>query len=335
MWINVSFLVMRIVSLYKFFLQLAKDGSHENLGDTVRIGVGSGTTILEVAEALGSSLAGNADRAATVSNAPGELVDSTSLVSASKALLVVLAVLLDALLVVRLEVLEGSLDVGHTALGTHLLGGEVGVHAGAVPGTLHGLGVDGDLDAKVLSDTGKEETGHPKLITHLNAVAGTDLVLPLGGHDFGVGTGDLDASEETGLVVSLNDITHDNLASTNTAVVRALGSRETTSGPAERSVIEVKEGVLLFETEPGLVVSVGLHDLFAFVAVVVLVGGSIGVPALGENNDVGGTTEGIRVDGAGAEVDIRVVTGGLLGGRTIEVPDGEILSLVLGLLESP
>lgn len=38
-------------------LQLAKDRGHEDLGDTVRIGVGSGTTVLEVTVALLSSLA--------------------------------------------------------------------------------------------------------------------------------------------------------------------------------------------------------------------------------------------------------------------------------------
>lgn len=236
-------------------------------------------------------------------------------------------------MVVRLEVLKSSLDVGHAALSTHLLGGEVGVHAGTVPGTLHGLGVDGDLDTKVLSNTGKEEASHPKLVTHLNAVTGTNLVLPLGGHDFGVGARDLDASEEAGLVVSLDDVTHDNLASTDTAVVRTLGSGETTGGPAKRSVIEIKEGVLLLETEPGLVVSVGLHNLGTFVAEVELVGGSIGVPALSKDDDVGGTAEGIGVDGARAKVDIRVVAGGLLGRGTIEVPDGEVFSLVVGFLQ--
>jgi hypothetical protein len=35
----------------------------------------------------------------------------------------------------------------------------------------------------------------------LNAQARADLVLPLGGHDLGVGTGDLDACVQAGLVV--------------------------------------------------------------------------------------------------------------------------------------
>lgn len=69
-------------------------------------------------------------------------------------------------------------------------------------------------------------------------------------------------------------------------------------------------------------------------SVVVLVGSTISVPALGENDDVGGATEGIGEDGARAEVDVGVVAGGLVGGGAIKVPDGEVLGLVLLLRES-
>lgn len=46
-------------------------------------------------------------------------------------------------------------------------------------------------------------------------------------------------------------------------------------------------------------------------AVVELVGGSIGIPGLTEDEDVVTETEGIGEDGDGAQVDIGVVTGGL------------------------
>lgn len=309
-------------------LQLAENRSHENLGHTVRVGVGGGTAVLKVATALGGSFAGNANGAATVSDTVGELLDGARLVAASEALLIVLAVLLDALLVVRLELLEGSLDVGHATLGTHLLGGDVAVHAGTVPGTLDGLGVQGDLDAKVLGDAREEEARDPELVAHGDALAGADLKLPLGGHDLGVGAGDEEAGVETGLVVGLDDVAHNDLGGADTAVVRTLGCGETADGPAERTVIEVEHGVLLLETEPGLVLGVGLHDLGALVAVVELVGGAIGVPALGEDNDVGAATEGIRVDGARTKVDVRVLAGGLVGGGAVKVPNGEVFGLV-------
>lgn len=66
------------------------------------------------------------------------------------------------------------------------------------------------------------------------------------------------------------------------------------------------------------------HQLGALGTVVELVGGSIGIPALGENQDVWGTTEWVGEDGNGAEVDIRVVAWSLAGGRTVKVPFWEI-----------
>jgi hypothetical protein len=90
-------------------------------------------------------------------------------------------------------------------------------------------------------------------------------------------------------------------------------SRETANRPSVRPVIVVEESVLLLETEPRHTLGVGLHDLGALMAVVVLVGGAVGVPALGEDDDVGRAAEGVRVDGTRAQVDIGVVAGGLAG----------------------
>lgn len=150
----------------RILLQLAKDGRHENLGDTIRIGVGCRTTVLKVAASLGGSLAGNTYRSTTVGHTIRELVDRARLVAASEALVIVLAVLLDAVKVEGLELLDGLFDKLEAALGTHLLGGEVGVQAGTIPVTLDGLGVEGHLDAKVFGHTGQEETRAPELITH-------------------------------------------------------------------------------------------------------------------------------------------------------------------------
>jgi len=134
--------------------------------------------------------------------------------------------------------------------------------------------------------------------------------------------------------MGLDDVTLDNLAGTDTAVVVTLRSRETSGRPAVRAVVEVEEGILLLKTEPGHVLGKGLHDLHAVMSVVVLVGGAIGVPALGEDDDVGGATEGIGEDGGRSEVDIGVVTGGLESGGTIKVPDGKVFRLVVLRLKS-
>jgi hypothetical protein len=162
-----------------------------------------------------------------------------------------------------------------------------------------------------------------------NALARTNLELPLCGHDLGISTGDLDTCEQASLVVSLYNISAVDLASTDTAVVWALWSRETSRGPAVWLVKHIEEGVLLLKTEPWLVGSVSLHELGTLVTVVVLVWGSIGIPALSDNQNVGGTAEWVGEDGYGSEVNIRVVAWGLSCGGTVKVPFWEILNLEL------
>lgn len=48
-------------------------------------------------------------------------------------------------------------------------------------------------------------------LPHLNALARADLELPLSGHDFGVGSRDLDTGVKAAPVVCLDDVTLDNL----------------------------------------------------------------------------------------------------------------------------
>jgi len=199
------------------------------------------------------------------------------------------------------------------------------VETGSVPFTLDGLGLERDADAELFSDTVEEETGHPEVVTHLNASARADLVLPLGRHDLSVDTGDLDTGVQASTVVSLDNVTAVNLAGTDTAVVRALSTRETTTGPAVRPAISAEESVFLFQTKPEVFLGVDLHQAVGLMTVVELVGGSIGIPGLAEDEDVVTLTEGVREDGDGTEVDIGVVTGGLAGGGAVEVPFGELV----------
>lgn len=56
-------------------------------------------------------------------------------------------------------------------------------------------------------------------------------------------------------VVSLDEITGKDLAGSDSAVVRTLGGGEPTLGPTVRLTVRVEQGVLLLETEPGLVLS--------------------------------------------------------------------------------
>lgn len=109
-----------------------------------------------------------------------------------------------------------------------------------VPVARDGLGLDGDLGTEFLGDAVKEEAGHPQLITHLDSLAGADLEFPLGGHNLGVGAGDLNAGVQACLIMGVNDVTAHNPASTDTTVVRALRSRETVLRPSVGSVLHIE-----------------------------------------------------------------------------------------------
>lgn len=134
--------------------------------------------------------------------------------------------------------------------------------------------------------------------------------------------------------MGLNNVTAVNLSSTDTTVVRTLRTGETTLGPSVGLTVLVKEGVLLLKTEPRLLVLVGLHELGALVAVVELVRGTIGVPALSQDEKVVATAEWIGEGGNGAEVDIGVLTRSLVGGRSVEVPFWKVLDRLWLLAES-
>lgn len=141
---------------------------------------------------------GNTDRRGAVGDTGREGVHGGGLVTTSKTHVVVLAVDGDVLEMALLELLDGVLNGGETlAGGTHELGRVVGVATSTVPVTLEGLGVERGLDTPLLTDAEKKETGHPEVVSELDTLARTNLELPLGGHDLGVDTRDLDTSVET------------------------------------------------------------------------------------------------------------------------------------------
>lgn len=160
----------------------------------------------------------------------------------------------------------------------------------------------------------------------LNALTRSNLVFPLGWENLGVDAGDLNSSKQAGTVMSLDNITAIYFASTDTTVVWALRTGETTLGPSVRVTKLIEESILLLKTEPRLLALVGLHEFSALVTVVELVGGTVRVPALSQDEDVVTTTERVREHGDRAEIDIGVFTWGLSGGRSVKVPFGKILN---------
>lgn len=160
-----------------------------------------------------------------------------------------------------------------------------------------------------------------------NTFTGTDLELPLSGHNLGVGSRDLYTGEQASLVVSLDNVSAVDLASANTTVVWALWTGIAANWPAIGLVESIKEGILLLKTEPRLVGLVGLHELSTLVAVVELVWGSVGIPALGDNQDVGSATERVGEDGHRSEIDIRVIAWSLASRAAVKVPLGKVFNL--------
>src|SRR5207237_5081798 len=77
---------------------------------------------------------------------------------------------------------------------------------------------------------------------------GTNLELPLSGHNLGVDAGNLQSCLEAGVEVSFDDGASEDLVGADAAVVAALGGREAARGEAEWPGA-VEERVLLLDAE--------------------------------------------------------------------------------------
>jgi len=266
-------------------------------------------------------------------------------VRARHARLVALAVHLHVLAVALRQRLHGLFNVLHAAVGAHRFRADVGVQARAVPVARDRLGREGDLGAELFRHAVEEEAGHPHVVAHcrsisagafpsvfgvgltFNAGARADLVLPLRGHDLGVGAGDVDVGVQASLVMRLDDIAAEDLAGAVAAVVGSLRGREAVPGPAVRPARRVEQRVLLLQPEPKLLRGVLLHQHGSVVAEVVGVGLAVRHPRLAQDEDVVAEAEGVRVHGDGAEVDVGVVARRLAGRGAVKVPFGQLLDV--------
>merc|ERR1719285_888755 len=96
------------------------------------------------------------------------------------------------------------------------------------------------------------------------------------------------------------------IAGTNSAIVGALGSRETILGPSEGVTILVKKGVLLLNSKPWVVVLGLLHHLCALLPLVRLSLLLVILVRLTHHHDVLATSEGVWVEFDRVKVGIRV-----------------------------
>jgi len=77
---------------------------------------------------------------------------------------------------------KNMLDSHDSIFFSHGRGREIGVGASAIPVSGNRLRVKSDHDAEVFCNTVQQISGNPHIISHLHALAGANLELPLSGH---------------------------------------------------------------------------------------------------------------------------------------------------------
>ena len=98
----------------------------------------------------------------------------------------------------------GGCDAGVVVI-SHLHGREVGVGAGAVPVAADRFGVQSGAHVELLAYPVEQPASDPKMIGGSGRTDGSDLELPLSGHDLAVDARDGQAGFEAGVQVGLND----------------------------------------------------------------------------------------------------------------------------------
>ena len=134
--------------------------------------------------------------------------------------------------------------------------------------------------------------------------------------------------------MGFDNVTAKDLSGTDAAIIRTLWTWKTSFGPTVDLVVLVEKRVLLFQSEPSLMLCVRFHQPGSVMTVVELVRSAIIVPALGQDKDIGRATERIRVNGDGADIHVGVVTASLASRGAIEIPFRQVLKGFWLALES-
>lgn len=153
--------------------------AHYEFAHHVRVHVGGGTTILQVATPFVGARARNANTGPTIGHASTEVVHGRGLVATSQSASIVGTaagiVLDDVLLVVLLQLLDAILYLRHAALGTSALGAEIGVSSGTIPVARDQLGIECHANVKVFGHTMQEVARHPHVVANGDAFTRADL----------------------------------------------------------------------------------------------------------------------------------------------------------------
>ena len=259
-----------------------------------------------------------------------------------------LAVQADVLLVVLAELLASILDDFVPTVIAHLLRREVHVAARAVPVVgWNRLRVEGAGDACLLTNAVEQEARHVHVVAGLDARAGAHLVFPLTGHHLAVDAADVEARIQAQVEMLLADQATKGNVRAHGAVVGALRTRvaelkhriraavegaRRRLGPAHGAAV-FKEGVLLLDAIPRLLVKRLLEDGVGHRARRLLDGGHVRAEHLAQHEDVVALTHGVLAHECGLEEDLGIVAGCLAGGRAVVVPQGQLFNRGRHLVE--
>lgn len=193
----------------------------------------------------------DADGRSTVGDAVGEFIDRLSFVETRQAEMVVWAVNGDVFFAMFGESSHEGLEVFLAAGFAHVFGGEIGVHAGAVPVAFDGFAVVFHVDAVFFAEAVENVAGGPHFIGALFRALAEDLEFPLTFGDLGVDALVVDAGVKADVEVFLDDLACDVADGfvAGAAVVGALRGGIAIRWEAEDFAILIEE-VFLFEAEP-------------------------------------------------------------------------------------
>ncbi|KAG6557545.1 hypothetical protein Mapa_000819 [Marchantia paleacea] len=222
-------------------------------GDNVWIHVRGWTTIFKVAFAFRLSVPSDSDGSTTVRHSPGESVHAGRLVFARQSSLIALAIGSNMRLVSLFQLLNRVLDHPEASFLPHALGAEVGVTSCTIPISFNRFGVQREYYSSNLCNPLKNITSRPKLISSGNSQSWPYLKLPLPGHDLPVDATDLNSCIQTGLVMSIDNITAPGLVYSYTAIVWSLRPWVAANGPTQRPLdFLLQQCIFLLEAIPWL-----------------------------------------------------------------------------------
>lgn len=126
--------------------------------------------------------------------------------------------------------------------------------------------------------------------------------------------------------MGLDDLPGDDLVGADAAVVGPLGPGEAVRGPAEGPAVDVQEGVLLLDAEPGLLLlhEARVHGLLALEPFVRGRRRVVEVEGLAEHEDVVVATEGVLVDRYRLQEDLTVLPVGLVRRAAVVGPEWQV-----------